>query len=142
MELLDAYRSAEEKGILINGVNLENKRAFSLRINGIEGIGIDYSKIENTAAEKAVVMEELYHLHFGLLYAMQDTQNPCRKRNIECAEYRAGRQSAAAMIPFNELVKAVRHMKEIWELAEHFNVPEQSVKIAVEHYRAKGLLSF
>jgi len=142
MELAEIYKLIDNSGISVGEVKLDNRVAFcTCTKEGYEGIGIDYSKIETTADEKFVALEEYYHLYYGLTYKLDDTRNPLRRQNIERAERRAERHAASKLVTLKMLTSAfAAGLRNLWELAEEFNVPEHAITTAIEHYKCRGLL--
>lgn len=61
---------------------------------------------------------------------------------IEQHEYRADRAAVHEFLPFAKIQDAFNcGCVELWQLAEHLDMPEKFVEIAVRIYRADGLIS-
>lgn len=79
MTLQGLYEYAEENGIEIyTEMKLHNKKAFAIEeVSGERAVVLDRSKIETRCEEKAILSEELGHLHCDALCYFAITLTLC-----------------------------------------------------------------
>lgn len=87
-------------------------------------------KHESTAYFRCVLAEEIGHHYTTVTNAIPQTFFHYRDRlEVSRAEYRALRWAANYLMPKEELNEAIeKGIKEVWELAEFFNVTEDIVR--------------
>lgn len=93
-------------------------------------IFLDNSLEKNTPLLRSVMAEELGH-HFTLENnCLCRTYFNCRdKLALSRAEFRAWKWAANYLMPVGRLKKAIRNgCREVWELADYFNVTEEMVR--------------
>lgn len=68
-----------------------------------------------------------------------NTYSPLEIRGKQ--ERKADRWAVARLVPVRELTEALMNgIKEIWDLAEHFNVTEEFMIKAIEIHKTNGML--
>lgn len=95
------------------------------------GIFLDIQKCRTPIMEKMAVSHEWSHYRTGTLYSLDADETVIRK-----AEYRADKQQILRLVPKEEVDKAAQEgCRNVWEFAEHFNVPEDFMRRALSFYR-------
>lgn len=137
--LINLYDLANDNNIKVYDYRMTNldMDAISIKTPYAIGVFLDYNQIDSIAKEKYLLGHELGHCITGAMHKIR-SRFELKKRN----EYRADRWAVHQLIPFDELSKAVnKGIVESWELAEYFNVPEDFIRTAYEHYKKEGLIS-
>lgn len=130
-DVLSLYRMAEKKGIDVDFFPMRRAHSLSMPLGDSYAIAIDPGKVESTADEKVKLCHELGHCATGSFY---NRYAPLDLR--ERHELHADRWAIAQLVPREELESALaRGVREIWELAEHFEVTERFMRKALAHYR-------
>lgn len=134
----ELYEIAEKSGTEIICCELPKTRSVSVRTAaGRCYIGIDPLEIETTAQERVHIAHEIGHCETLAFY---NAYSPLEIR--EKQETKADRWAVARLVPVRELTEALKHgIKEIWDLAEHFDVTEEFMLKAIEIYRINGVLA-
>lgn len=127
----DLFEFAEEVGIDIDEYKMGLAESLSILLpDGRYAIAIDPSKIISTADAKAKLAHEMGHCCTGSFY---NKYAACDVRQKH--ENRANKWAIEKLIPEHELEKAVDEgCTDIFSLADHFNVTEDFMKMAVCWY--------
>lgn len=130
-DVLSLYRLAEEKGIDVDYFPMRRAHSLSLPLGDSYAIAIDPAKVASVADERVKLSHELGHCATGSFY------NRYAARDLRARhELHADRWAIAQLIPREELESALSGgVREIWELADYFEVTEQFMKKALAHYR-------
>lgn len=129
MTLIQLYDIADQNKIAIYHYPLHPIKSAS--VPGT--IGMDADQIKNNIEEKEVLAHELGHC---IKYAFYTGHSPLELRAQK--ECRANKWAAVNLVPFNELMDALNNgVVEIWELAEHFEVSEDTIRQAACFYEEK-----
>lgn len=132
MELNELYDLAEREGITVDCFDLKFNKCFSVRDGGGNYyIGIDPLALTSHADEKVELAHELGHCETGTFYL----RNASALIRSKC-EHRANKWAIKKLIPEDELKEACRYCTNRWELAEHFDVTEDFMQMALDYYRA------
>ncbi|MBQ8016170.1 MAG: ImmA/IrrE family metallo-endopeptidase [Clostridia bacterium] len=128
----ELYRIAEQSGTEIICFDLPQTVSVSVLSGGGSCyIGLDPFRIETTAQERVHLAHELGHCETGAFYSLHsaaETRGRC--------ENRADRWAIKALVPFCELLSAFQSgITDLWALAEHFDVTEDFMRKALNHYR-------
>ena len=130
MNLLELYDLAASHGIGVDHMKLRTMKAFSVPGN----IVIDMAQLPTLAETKVCFSHELGHELKAAFYNIKNTLET-RERQEE----RATRWAVDTLIPAEALTKAVRAgYKEVYELAEYFDVTEDFVREAYSIHKLKG----
>ena len=137
MDFNALYEMAEELGITIDDIRLKTQKSFSLMDADLDCfIAIDTLKFTTQAEEKVALAHEIGHCVTGSFY---NRYSPYDIRAQH--EYRANKQAVLRLIPFDELLQAFENGKTtVYDLAEHFNVTEGFIRLAIEVYTRTGKL--
>ncbi len=133
----ELYEIAEKNGTEIICCDLPETSSVSVRTpSGRCYIGIDPFEIETTAEERVHIAHEIGHCETLAFY---NAYSPLEVRGKQ--EKKADRWAALKLVPVRELTDALKNgIKEIWDLAEHFDVTEEFMLKAIEIYRLNGAL--
>lgn len=125
----DLYGIAERRGHVVVCESLTETPSFSLQTNKRCYIAIDQRL--NVQQEREALAHELGHCEYGGFY------NRYSKYDIRAkAERRADKWAFARLVPYGQLMQAVRHgVTEVWELAELFDVSCEFMRRAVDYYK-------
>lgn len=130
-DTLSLYQLAEETGVDVDFVPMRHAHSLSMPLGDSYGIAIDPGKITSAADERVKLCHELGHCATGSFYNRYAALD-LRERH----ELHADRWAIAQLVPREELEAALgRGLREIWELAEHFEVTERFMKKALAHYK-------
>jgi len=125
--LTDLYDFAEKKNIKIDYFHMNEIAAISFP----DGRIVMNNQIKTSTEEKIYLAHELGHCETGCFYNINTESNTKSKY-----EASAARWAIKKLISKKELLNAIcSGLKEIWELAEHFEVPEHFIRKAVEYYK-------
>ena len=125
----DLYGIAERRGHVVVCESLTETPSFSLQTNKRCYIAIDQRL--NVQQEREALAHELGHCEYGGFY------NRHSKYDIRAkAERRADKWAFAKLVPYGQLVQAVRHgVTEVWDLAELFDVSCEFMQRAIAYYK-------
>ena len=131
MTLNELYAIADENNLEVYHFPLHPVKSMSVP----GAIGIDVDSLKNSAEEKEALAHELGHCIKGAFYT---GASPYELRSQK--EYIADKWSVQNLVPFNKLLQALKKgINEVWELAEHFEVPETVIKKAAKLYESRLL---
>ena len=131
MTLNELYDFAEQQNIDVDWCILKRAESLSAPLfDGSCAIAIDPTLVAGAADEKDKLAHEIGHCMTGTFYNMYA---PLDERG-RCEE-RATRWEIKNVLPFAELIKAVRRgITSASELADHFSVPISLVQKAIHYY--------
>ena len=135
-DLVSLYQYAEENGIDVTWFDMEAAQSLSVVLpDGSCAIAIDPWKMDTVAKETVSLAHELGHCITGSFY---NRYAACDVRAQH--ETRADKWAIKKLIPEDKLNMAVSSgYKELWELAEYFNVTEDLMRKAVHWYQYGNL---
>ena len=114
-----------------------SSKYFEIPVFSIGYVAIDVDKIKSSQDEKYIIAHEIGHIETGAFYNIYSPLD-IRSRHEE----RADRKAIDTLVPWGELFEAFQcGIREKWELAEYFDVPEALIVKAVGYYRTKGFLN-
>lgn len=132
MTLDELYIRAESQGIEVDDFPMREVVAVSVRENWI---AIDTRRIKTRREEKVILAHEMGHCETNSFY---NVYSPYEVRGKH--EYRANKRSYQILVPYEQLIEAVENgMTEIWELADHFDVPCDFMYKAAEYWRQQEM---
>ena len=131
MELLELYQFAEKLHIDIDDFQMDRIRSQSqMELDRTCHIALDSRQFHTQAEEKVALAHEVGHCATGSFYnrySLYDT----RARH----ERRADKKAVYTLIPLDKLIDALEHGEtDVFELSEHFGVPEDFMRKALEVY--------
>jgi len=141
MTLNELYNYAEKKEIYVECQPLSKRKALAFDDVEYQAIILNTNILGNELEEKVTLAEEIAHLESNLVYSLQQVDSPVYKATVRRCEFQARHKSATILIPFDELKRAVQddYCREIWQIAEYFQVSYQTVEDAVEYYNSMGM---
>lgn len=129
-KFVELCRYAEAHRIDIDYFPLVRLETLSMPVCGANAIAIDPRKIKSAADETYKLAHELGHCEYGGFYNAKSPLDLRGKR-----EYKADVWAVQKVLPFEELRKAILDgIREKWELAEYFGVPEDFISFALTYY--------
>ena len=129
-KILELHQYAEEHRIDVDYFSLGVVESLSMHVYGSNAIAIDPDKIQSEADETYKLAHELGHCEYGGFYNAKSPLDLRGKR-----EYKADVWAVQKVLPFDELREAIQSgIHERWELAEHFNLPEEFINFALTYY--------
>ena len=135
-ELTDIYKWFEDRDILLFDRQLpfsnEQSKAVTIRLlgEGITGVFLDLGRIETAAEEAVTLLHEGGHCATGTTHAIISPFDLIAKH-----EYKADKWAVQGAVTKEELDNARRSgYREIYELAEYFNLTEDFMKKVVCWY--------
>ncbi len=134
MNLKELYSLTEQKGIKTHAVACPLSKAISLNFNGAKFIGIDPSVLKSEYDERLVLAHEIGHALTDAYYTKSD--NPVFVARME---NRANKKTVEMLVPKNKLDAVLDEHSTVFELSEHFSVPEELIKKAFWLYYKKQL---
>ena len=133
--LSDLYALAKADSIKVDCFSLDNCQSMSIQdSNGNCYIGIDPMKLESSKEEKVKLAHELGHCVTGAFY---NRYSSCDIRGKH--EQTANRWAVKKLVPKTELVRLLKKGFARWELAEHFEVTEDFINLAIRMYFEYGI---
>lgn len=136
MELSALYCDAQELDARIYPYNIGFAGAATIEVAGRYGIFVDFDQLGDLRQFKAALAHELGHCATGCTHRVSSPYDlVCRH------EYKADRWAVQRYLPFEELQKAVQGgCTEPWQLAEYFQLSEETVRRALNYYlQVRGL---
>lgn len=132
MDNSDLYRMAEEDGIGVFAYRLPKTRSMSAVLpDGYMAIGIDHEALTSTAEERVHLAHEIAHCKTGSFYNKYSPYDVREKH-----ERRANIYAVQCIMPLDEIMDAYRcGFREVWSIAEYFDVTEEFAKFALMYYR-------
>ena len=130
----ELYSLCARDGIEVHSIKCPHSNAISMDIGGVKFIGMDRSVFKSAYNERLVLAHELSHAQTGAYYS--DGENPI---NVKRMEFRAKKRTVELLIPLNELEPLLCDDVTVFDLAEHFSVPEDLIKAAMWFYFKKEI---
>ena len=110
----------------------------TVRDENAYAVFLDFSQIPTTRLFRGVCFHELGHLGSGALHKVD---NPYEL--AERSEYRANRWSTQRFLTKEDFRQAFDDgCRELWQLAEYFDLPERDVQKALEYWRDRRGVDF
>lgn len=131
MKLNDLYRYAEVSNIPVISFSMPLSESMSVLYGGSCYVGIDPMKLRSETEEKEKLAHELGHCATGAFY---NKYAACDIR--ERHERKAALWAIKMLVPQDELIKALNNCfcTNRFELAEHFDVSEDFMQMALDYY--------
>ncbi len=134
MNVNELYALAAQKGIETHSVKCPHSKAISLEIDDSKFIGMDRSVFKSEYTERLVLAHELGHALTNAYYSNLD--NPI---HIKRMEHRATKKTVEMLVPKKELSQKLHEEVTVFELSQHFDVPEDLIKKALWIYYRKEI---
>lgn len=129
MTTIDLYDYAVEHGVQVHFLPLPETGSLSMPMGDTCYIGIDPARMTEPE-ENVHLAHELGHCRYAGFYS-RSAPYELRER----IEHKADVWQIRKQVPLNELREALRNgCTELWQLAEHFCIPEASMEKAWHYY--------
>ena len=129
MTLLDLYNRADAQGIEVDDVPMRSLTSVSFPQGWI---ALDTAKMQTTAEHKSILAHELGHVETGSFYNIYSPFDLRAKQ-----ERRADKAAIKMLVPFKRILSAMRSgCREVWQLAEYFDVTEELINKAITLYES------
>ncbi|PMQ02390.1 MAG: hypothetical protein CBR30_01740 [Dictyoglomus sp. NZ13-RE01] len=137
--LSNLLKIIEEEGIHIEWWDFKEPiSAVYVEINNSKIIGLRKEIVRSNKKLKCTLAEELGHYFTGSTYSKRKPKNYREKIEISKEEYKAKKWQAFYLIPEEEFIKAIKKgIREVWELAEYFDVDEELIKFYLDIPKVK-----
>lgn len=127
--LLDLYNRADAQGIEVDDVPMRSLTSVSFPQGWI---ALDTAKMQTTAEHKSILAHELGHVETGSFYNIYSPFDLRAKQ-----EQRADKAAIKMLVPFKRLLSAMcSGCREVWQLAEYFDVTEELINKALALYES------
>ena len=127
--LLDLYNRADAQGIEVDDVPMRSLTSVSFPQGWI---ALDTAKMQTTAEHKSILAHELGHVETGSFYNIYSPFDLRAKQ-----ERRADKAAIKMLVPFKRLLSAMcSGCREVWQLAEYFDVPDELINKALTLYES------
>ncbi|MBQ8579225.1 MAG: ImmA/IrrE family metallo-endopeptidase [Oscillospiraceae bacterium] len=137
-ELSDFYSHCRQNSIDVIPFAGCPSHGATVRDGSYYAIFLDFSKIRSTRLLRGVCVHELGHAATGALHKVSSPYEL-----VERSEYRANRWAAEHFLTQEEFREAfAAGVRESWELAEYFDLPEQDVKNALTYWTERKGIQF
>lgn len=111
-----------------------NSDAVTVCYNSNYGIFLDYTKFESTKDEFCALAHEYGHCVTGATHTLYSPY-----QLISQHETKADRAATHEFLPYDVLLETIKKgYLEPWQIAEHLELPEQFVRLAIETYTREG----
>ncbi|MBE7092994.1 MAG: ImmA/IrrE family metallo-endopeptidase [Clostridiales bacterium] len=134
MNIDELYKLAKNTGITTHTFPCPESKAISVKYGENKFIGIDPSVVKNEYDERLVLAHEIGHALTDAYY--ENYSNPI---NVLRIENRANKKVVELLVPKKQLDKMLHENTTVFDLAQHFCVPEEMIKKAVWLYYKKQL---
>lgn len=129
-ELSQFYADCRRNHVLVIPYDGAPAPGTTIRDRGKYAVFLDFTKIRSTRLLRGVCAHELAHVATGALHKVSSPFELWER-----SEYRANRYMAQRFLPAEEFRQAFRDgCRELWQLAEYFELPEEDVKNALTYW--------
>ena len=136
MTLTKLCSIAENENILLATNTSSSKISTIINIENVWLIDTNPTKISTENQEKQCLAHELGHYFTGAVY--NETTTPIQRARCE---YRANKWTVNVLVPARALRKALESgITEVWDLAEYFDVSEETIHRAFYLYERQGII--
>lgn len=137
-ELQDFYNHCRENRIDVIPYNGCPHEGATIRDGEWYAVFLDFTRIRSTRLLRGVCCHELGHAATGALHKLDSPYEL-----VERSEYRANRWAAEKFLTEADFRAAFADgYTEIWELAEYFDLPEETVKNALTYWSERRGIDF
>lgn len=137
-ELFDFYEHCKKQDVEIILYTGCPKPGAAIRDHGDYAIFLDFSKIQSTRSLRGVCCHELGHAATGALHKVDSPYEL-----VERSEYRANRWAAEHFLTAADFQAAFdAGYTELWQLAEYFDLPEETIKNALTYWSERRGANF
>ena len=121
--------------IVVIEAALSLDKSCSCKYGGVGFIGIDSDRVGSVAELRSLILHEAGHIREGAFYALGAASIERKK-----AERLAIAWAVKNCIPFEQYLDAIRDgVRDVYQLAERFNITVESARKTVEYYSGRLL---
>ncbi len=137
------YEVAEQEGVMVEEYAPLPAGFYGLYYNEenhFPVVSLSREIYGNRKLERSILAEELGHYLTTTDHCLpRFFKNYAHRLSISRQEYKAVRKGGQLLISANEILDAITNgLEEIWELAEHFNVTEEFMKLRIHVWTVSG----
>ena len=137
-ELGDFYGYCRQKRIEVIPYANAPAPGVTVRDGREYGIFLDFTKLPNTRLLRSVCLHEMAHAATGALHKVSSPYEL-----VERSEYRARKWAAQRYLTEADFREAFCcGCRELWELAEYFELPEEDIKTALTYWTERKGIDF
>ena len=137
-ELSQFYAFCRQNGVDVIPYDGAPAPGTTIRDEMHMAIFLDFSQIQSTRLLRGVCAHEMSHAATGALHKVHSPYE-CWERS----EYRANRYMAQRFLSVNAFRQAfAAGCRELWQLAEYFELPEEYVKNALTYWSERRGIQF
>lgn len=137
-QLSDFYTYCRNNEIDVIPYNGIPSPGATIRDGDCYAIFLDFTKVRSTRLLKGVCCHELGHAATGALHKIASPYEL-----VERSEYRANRWAAEHFLTQEDFRDAFAEgYRELWQLAEFFDLPEEDVKNALTYWSERREVDF
>ena len=137
-ELRDFYEYCKSQDVDVIPYKGAPRPGATIRDGCYYAIFLDFSQIKSLRLLRGVCAHELGHAATGALHKVESPFE-----TWERSEYRANRYMAQKFLRPNDFQDAFdAGYTEVWQLAEHFELPEEDVKKALSYWTERRGIRF
>jgi len=130
VELNSLYEDMRTQQVSLYTYDVGLETSVTIELNNRYAIFLDPFRVGSIPEMKRILAHELGHCATGCTHKVSSPLDL-----IEKHEYKANRWAIERYVPFEELRVAIKQgYTERWQLADYFDLPEQFVEMALEHY--------
>lgn len=138
VSMAEIYHALDEQDAKLFVYDIGFASAATLEMNGAYAVFFDPARVRSTAALKECLAHECGHCATGATHHMSS-----RWDLISRHEQKANRWAIERFLPFASLCEALRGGLETpWQLAEHFDFPQEFIEKVLHYYTETHGLSF
>ncbi len=137
-ELKDFYDFCRQNGVDVIPFAGCPQPGATIRDRGKYAVFLDFTQIPSTRLLRGVCSHEMAHIATGALHKVASPYEL-----VERSEYRANRYTAQKYLSVEAFREAFRAgCRELWQLAEYFDLPEQDVEKALIYWKERKEVRF
>lgn len=137
-ELSDFYQYCRKNQVDVIPFAGCPKPGATIRDQGFYAVFLDFTQIPTTRMMRGICLHELGHVATGALHKVDSPYEL-----VERSEYRAKRWSAEQFLTPEDFRTAFQDgCRELWELAEYFDLPEEIIAEAFAYWEQSRGISF
>lgn len=129
--LSQLYNKIIENNIFLFDYRIPNNIGVTVEMEGSYGVFVDFNKIETLYDEFKCVAHEYGHCISGSTHKLISKFDL-----IEKHEYRANKSAILELLPPDKIDEAINAgCKELWEISEYLDMPQDFVEKAIGFYK-------
>lgn len=131
------FEYADLNNIFVEYKNIPKNLSLSTEAFGVSFVALDYSLLFNAKDEQIHLAHEIGHCQTGAFYNIHSPYDIREKH-----EYKADKWAVHEILPPDDMISAMQSgCAEVWQLAEHFDMPEDFIRRAIQIYQNEELIA-